>query len=50
MHDLTLDEKWDVPSNDLDDSVEELALEFDASQEPDSIWEWNGDSWVAVAA
>ena len=38
------------PANDVNDFDEELALEFDAGQDPEAVWEWNGDSWVAVAA
>lgn len=34
-------------SSDFD---EELTLEFDASQDPEAVWEWNGDSWVAMGA
>ena len=29
---------------------EELALEFDATHDPEAVWEWNGESWVAVNA
>jgi hypothetical protein len=39
-----------VQRDDDDDFGEELRLEFDASHDPDEIWEWNGESWVAVAA
>jgi hypothetical protein len=36
--------------DDADDFAEELALEFDGSHDPEAVWEWNGDAWVAVAA
>lgn len=39
-----------VPSGDADDFAEELSLEFDGSQDPDAVWEWDGQVWVAVAA
>jgi hypothetical protein len=45
-----LDENCIVPSDDCDDFAEELALEFDGSQDPEAVWEWNGESWVAVEA
>lgn len=35
-------------SSHSEDFDEELALEFDATHDPDAVWEWNGDSWVAV--
>ena len=33
-----------------EDYDEELALEFDATHDPEAVWEWNGDSWIAVNA
>lgn len=33
-----------------EDFDEELALEFDSTHDPEAVWEWNGDSWVAVNA
>ena len=33
-----------------EDFDEELALEFDATHDPDAVWEWNGEAWVAVDA
>jgi hypothetical protein len=45
-----LDENWFVPGNEADENAEELSLEFDASHDPEAVWEWNGDSWIAVAA
>jgi hypothetical protein len=50
MQDVTLQENWFVPRDDGDDLDEELALEFDESHDPDAVWEWNGECWVAVAA
>jgi hypothetical protein len=44
------EEKQNTPADDADDFAEELALEFDASHDPEAVWEWNGESWVAVAA
>jgi hypothetical protein len=44
------DENWFVPENTAEDMSEELSLEFDASQDPDAVWEWNGESWAPVAA
>ncbi len=38
-----------VPPVDAEDAVEELPLELDGTPDPDAVWEWNGDSWVAVA-
>ena len=38
-----------VPSDEADDFDEELSLEFDASHDPDAVWEWDGQSWVVVA-
>jgi hypothetical protein len=45
-----LNENDIVPTDDADDFAEELTLEPDASHDPEAVWEWNGDSWVAVAA
>lgn len=50
MQDVTLEENWIVPTDDADDFAEELALEFDAGHDPEAVWEWNGESWIAVAA
>jgi hypothetical protein len=50
MQDVTLDENWVIPGDDNEDFGEELSLELDASHDPDAVWEWNGESWVAVAA
>lgn len=33
-----------------EDFDEELALEFDSTHDPEAVWEWNGESWIAVAA
>ncbi len=38
------------PPDDADDFAEELTLEFDGSHDPDAVWEWNGESWLPVAA
>jgi hypothetical protein len=40
---------FDVESDD-EGFEEELALEFDASHDPEAVWEWDGSAWVAVAA
>ena len=45
-----LDENEIVPSDDAEDFAEELTLELDASWDPEAVWEWNGESWIAVAA
>jgi hypothetical protein len=45
-----LQENEIVPSEDADDFAEELSLELDAGQDPEAVWEWNGESWIAVAA
>ncbi|MDB4966616.1 MAG: hypothetical protein JWN44_2305 [Myxococcales bacterium] len=45
-----LDENWFIPGENVDENAEELSLEFDGGQDPEAVWEWNGDSWVAVAA
>lgn len=45
-----LDENDIVPRDDADDNAEELTLELDAALDPDAVWEWNGEAWVAVAA
>ena len=45
-----VDENWIALANESDDFQEEVMLELDASQEPDAVWEWNGQSWIAVAA
>jgi hypothetical protein len=45
-----LDENWFVPGDDTDDFAEELSLEFDGSQDPEAVWEWNGAEWAPVAA
>ena len=37
-------------ADDAVDFAEELSLEFDAAQDPEAVWEWNGESWIAVAA
>jgi hypothetical protein len=44
-----LDEN-DIADDAADDFLEELALEFDASHDPEAVWEWNGEAWIAVAA
>jgi len=46
-----LDENWFVPGDDAEDfAEEELSLDFDGSQDPEAVWEWNGESWAPVAA
>jgi hypothetical protein len=45
-----LDENWITAADDHDDFAEELALEFDGSQDPDAVWEWDGQSWVPCNA
>jgi hypothetical protein len=45
-----VDENWIALAEDTEDLDEEVTLEFDASHAPDAVWEWNGESWVAVAA
>ena len=45
-----VDENWIVPAEESDDFQEEVTLEFDGSHDPDAVWEWNGESWIAVAA
>ena len=44
------DENWFVPGDDAEEVGEELALEFDADQDPEAVWEWNGEAWAPVAA
>jgi hypothetical protein len=44
-----LDENWSIPDGPTEDMAEELRLEFDESQDPEAIWEWNGESWIPVA-
>jgi hypothetical protein len=39
-----------VPVEDAQDFAEELTLEFDASHDPEAVWEWNGDVWAPAAA
>jgi hypothetical protein len=39
-----------VLNDDGDGFFEELALEFDASHDPEAVWEWDGQAWVAVVA
>jgi hypothetical protein len=39
-----------TPADDAEDFGEELSLEFDASQDPEAVWEWNGEAWMPVAA
>ena len=43
-----LDENWFVPGVMPDFAEEELSLDFDMSQDPEAVWEWNGDSWAPV--
>ncbi len=45
-----LEENEFVLDDDDDGFAEELALEFDASHDPEAVWEWDGQAWVAVAA
>jgi hypothetical protein len=45
-----VDENWIAIAEDADDFQEEVTLEFDGSHDPDAVWEWNGESWIAVAA
>ena len=35
---------------DTEEFTEELSLEFDGSQDPEAVWEWNGEVWAPVAA
>jgi hypothetical protein len=44
------DENWIVPGGEFEETAEELSLEFDESQDPEAIWEWNGEAWAPVAA
>ena len=44
------DENWIIPGNQDEDTAEELTLEFDGSQDPEAVWEWNGEAWAPVAA
>lgn len=37
-------------ATDAEDFAEELSLEFDGSQDPEAVWEWNGEEWAPVAA
>jgi hypothetical protein len=30
-------------------SVEELILTAEVGEQPDAVWEWNGEEWIAVA-
>jgi hypothetical protein len=39
-----------APADDEDDFAEEVTLEFDAVEDPDAVWEWNGEAWIIVAA
>ncbi|HXU68309.1 MAG TPA: hypothetical protein VN947_03220 [Polyangia bacterium] len=39
-----------VQDGDTEDFAEELSLEFDAGQDPEAVWEWNGEVWAPVAA
>jgi hypothetical protein len=39
-----------TPSDDADDFDEEISLHFDTGQDPDAIWEWDGQAWIAVGA
>ena len=32
-----------VQEDDTEDFAEELSLEFDAGQDPEAVWEWNGE-------
>jgi hypothetical protein len=36
--------------DDGDGFEEELALEFDATHDPEAVWEWDGQGWIAVGA
>ena len=45
-----LDENWFIPGDDAEDFAEEVSLEFDGSQDPEAVWEWNGETWMPVAA
>ena len=45
-----LEENEFAAGDDTDDFSEELSLEFDAGQDPEAVWEWNGESWAPVAA
>jgi hypothetical protein len=44
-----LEENGIALADDVDDFSEELSLEFDVSHDPEAVWEWNGESWIAVA-
>ncbi|HEY2744621.1 MAG TPA: hypothetical protein VGL86_08360 [Polyangia bacterium] len=44
------DENWFIPGDDAEDVSEELTLEFDSGQDPEAVWEWNGEAWAPVAA
>jgi len=43
-------ENESAPADDANDFAEELSLELDATQDPDAVWEWNGEAWAPVAA
>lgn len=45
-----LDENEITQPDDANDFSEELSLEFDAGQDPEAVWEWNGEAWTPVAA
>jgi hypothetical protein len=45
-----LNENEITQDDDAEDFAEELSLEFDGSQDPEAVWEWNGAEWAPVAA
>ena len=45
-----VEENGIIHPDDVNDFSDELALEFDVSHDPEAVWEWNGESWIAVAA
>jgi hypothetical protein len=44
------DENEITQADDVDEFAEELSLEFDSTQDPEAVWEWNGEVWAPVAA
>lgn len=42
------DENLFADSNEFTEPTEELELEFDGSLDPEAVWEWDGQAWIAV--
>ncbi len=43
-----LEENPIVPHDD-EEFAEELLLDFEGGHDPEAVWEWDGEAWIAIA-